>query len=835
MIAEIVRQNSTQLASGVLIALCVIGATLALWARDWRRHRSAMLVFLSVLLGTLAIDVGGVIGYGLMATSALLAWPAASIARGVFADRDSDLPRYFLVILIASITIALTGLTFYRLDNYTGTAMTWESPVIVDLLTELRDEKPLAESFNQRLRWNHGVLSGGASSLVFGLPALLGLKWVRADFLILRLPAALGFVGACLALFLVTRRTLGVVAAVSALGFFALNQVVLIYARYGSSAAGSLCALIFALLACVQLVQRQRLFWAPLAAVCLYLATLGYSPARVPALLMVLMTPVGVWTSSAHSIRRRAAVSLAFVLSLLPVVLYQISAGAMHYYFAARGEQFFGLLVSKYWPDPIRSLPSVALSTKPLSPGETVGVAIELIRQVTGPQLLALLDPLTPEINRGSPASILPFHDDPLFLKLVAPLIIPMALLGIYGCLRARYYWLSALLMAWLMGCCGSALLSNRVDDHRLLFAVVPLSMFAAFGVAIFARGWKSVNAPLAPILFAAAVFYVLAVLPRTTDMYDASRNENSGVTAMRQVVIEIPSRGVSLTTDMFHGDVAVLRLSLWRQLGTDEKRISWLSPELREMLDRGIIAYRPGAARRIAEKVRSGSTLILHPASRYKKVASHIAQEGVSVFSRTIGSHEFLVIDERPDPPSPLFQKADLPQVPVARPISLVLPEVSGIPVSSLAPLRESYGFSAMRRNKTWGDSSILINGVTYESGLGIHAPTTLRFAVPEGATAFQTIVAIDDDAQACAVGSARLTLRDQQQRILHRTAVVASGAPAVVVVGMEGVRELELEIDDADDGRDCDHVDLADPLFVVPQGSSAACVCPKTVCSRN
>ena len=835
MIAEIVRQNSTQMASGVLIALCVIGTMLALWARDWRAHRPAILLFLSVLLGILAIEVGGLFGYGLLAAGALLAWPAAVIARGVSIGHNSDLPRRFVVILIAAVTLALTGLTFYRLDNYSGTVMTWESPVIVDLLSELRDEKTLVESFKQRLRWNHGVLSGGASSLVFGLPALMGLKFVGADFFILRLPAAMAFLGACVALFLVTRRSLGVVAAVSALCFFGLNQVVLIYARYGSSAAGSMCALIFALFACVQLVQRQRLVWAPVAAGCLYLATLGYSPARVPVLLLVLMTPIGVWTSSGHSIRRRAAASLAFALSLLPVVLFQISAGAMYYYFAARGEQFFGLLVSKYWPDPIRSLQSVALSTKPLSPGETVGIAIELVRQVTGPQLLGLLDPLSPDIKRASDASILPFHDDPLFLKIVAPLVIPMVLLGICGCLRARYFWLSTLLLGWLISCCGSALLSNRVDDHRLLFSVVPLSMFAAFGVAIFVRSWKLFKGPFAPIFIAATAFYALAVLPRTADMYDASRDENPGVSALRQLVTEIPAKELTVTTDMFHGDVAVLRLSLWRQLGKDEKKIAWSSPELRDALDKGLVAYRPGAARRIAEKVRLGSTLILHPGSRYQRAASYIAREGVSVFSRSIGSHNFLVIDQRADPPAPGFQKADLPQVPLARPIPLVLPEVSGVPVSSLTPLRESYGFSEMRRNKTWGGSSIIINGVAHESGLGVHAPTTIRFAVPEGATSFQSIVAIDDDAQACALGSARLTIRDQQQRVLHRTEVVTSSSPTVVVLDMQGVRELELEIDDAGDGRDCDHLDLADALFVVPQGSTAACVCPKTACPKN
>jgi hypothetical protein len=34
-----------------------------------------------------------------------------------------------------------------------------------------------------------------------------------------------------------------------------------------------------------------------------------------------------------------------------------------------------------------------------------------------------------------------------------------------------------------------------------------------------------------------------------------------------------------------------------------------------------------------------------------------------------------------------------------------------------------------------------------------------------------------------------------------------------------MRGVSELEVEVNEAEDGRDCDHVDIADALFVIPK----------------
>jgi hypothetical protein len=50
-----------------------------------------------------------------------------------------------------------------------------------------------------------------------------------------------------------------------------------------------------------------------------------------------------------------------------------------------------------------------------------------------------------------------------------------------------------------------------------------------------------------------------------------------------------------------------------------------------------------------------------------------------------------------------------------------------------------------------------------------------------------------------------------------------------------MYGITELEIQVTDADDGRDCDHVDIVDALFVVPSGATAACVCPKPICPQK
>ena len=832
---EALGRDTSGLVSVCLMALSAGGFFAALLARDKPATRGTLPVFMSVFLGALAITLKGAWGYMFLFASAFVSWWAAKLAKSARHESDMERSSRVSTAFVAFLGVALASLTFYRLGSYAGMALTWESPTIEDLLAELRRNDSLITSFTRRLPWNHGVLSASASSMVFGFPALVAVRFLSADFWALRLPAALAFLGACFALFLVARRLWGPVVAISALAVFGLNQVVLIYARYGTSAAGTMCALLFSLLLCVRLARTQRVFFVPLAVGCLYIATLGYAPARVPVLVLAVMTPMGILSNTQVSARRRLVVSGAFAIALASVILFQIDWRSTHLYFAARGEQLFGMLVSKYWPDEIKSLQTISLATKPLTPGEIVGVGIELARQVTGPQLLSLLDPLAPTLQRLSAPQVRPFHDDPLFLKVMAPALTPFVFIGLWGCARGRDWWLSLTLVTWLALCCGSVLLSNRADDHRLLFAIIPLSLWAAFGIGLYVRAYRLLRLPRAAIVGCGAMFCAIALIPRVDDMYDPSGQENPVIAATREVLRQVPAKDITLAADMFHRDAAVLRMDLWRDAVSDGKRVKWLSSHYKDALERGTILYRPRIAAEMAEEVRKGSALVLYPASRYQKAASRLARQSVFVFSRKVGSYAFLIVSSETEPYSSVFESATLPEIPEERLAPPTLPQASGAPLSSVVPIKHMYGFGAMRLNRTWAGAPFAIAGVSYQSGIGVHAPTTLTYAVPPGATSFQAIVAIDDDAAACGRASTRVVLRDQRARPLHQSRVITSESPTVVSVSMDGVTELEIQVNDADDGRDCDHVDIVDALFVVPPGVTAACVCPKPICPQK
>jgi hypothetical protein len=832
---EVLEGGASEIFPIALTALSLVGCLGALFIKDTSARRGALSVFAAILFGAVAITLKGAIGYALLSLCALVGWWAAKLIHRIPDDDRLERRSRLMSMAVALISLVVASFAFYRLGNYSSMALTWESPVIDDLVTELASDSSLMTSFSQRLRWNHGVLSGGANSLVFGFPALVGLRYVSADFWLLRLPAAVAFLGACVAFFLLTRRLLGLITAVSVLGVFGLNQVVLIYARYGSSAAGSLCAVLVAFLMCVRLIQTQRIYWAPVAVIALYIATLGYAPARIPVVVLVAMTPLGILLSSDYSLRRRLAAVGTFAIAVLIVLLFQAHFRATSFYFAARGEQFFAMLGTKYWPDEVRSLQVISLATKPLTPGEMIGVAIELVRQVTGPQLWALVDPFVSTAAGPVATSPNPFHDDPLFLRIIAPTLIPFVFLGLGGIAVAKRRWLTATLLIWVLACSASVLLSNRVDDHRLLFLVIPLSLWAAFGISLYARALGVIRLPGSVVVGIASAYCGLVVLARSGTMYDPRDQENPMIAAIREVVRDLPERDVTLMVDMFHRDTALLRLGLWRDSIVNGKRITWLSPHYKDALDRGTILYRPQIATEMAKPVKDGATLVLPYAPRYQQAASHLARQSLSVFSRSVGPYNFLVVNTHKEPYSSRVQRAILPEIPEEHPSSLVLPAATGVPLSSITPLSRKFGYSEMRLNRTWGGSPILMGGKVYESGLGIHSPTTLRYSVPIGATSFQAIIGIDDDALACARGSARLILRDQQGRLLHQTGVITNPRPTVVSVNVVGVKELEIDVTEADDGRDCDHVNIADALFVVPAGSAAACVCPKVSCAHE
>lgn len=136
----------------------------------------------------------------------------------------------------------------------------------------------------------------------------------------------------------------------------------------------------------------------------------------------------------------------------------------------------------------------------------------------------------------------------------------------------------------------------------------------------------------------------------------------------------------------------------------------------------------------------------------------------------------------------------------------------VSDLPVTG-TPVN---GFGPFERDRSNGESGagdggpITINGAVFAKGLGVHADSTLRFALPPGCTQFQAQVGIDDEVGAN--GSVTFEAWDGTVSRLYQSPAKTGGdAASAVSVGVSGVSELRLlALKGADDAFD--HADWGD-----------------------
>ncbi|MEU4443653.1 NPCBM/NEW2 domain-containing protein [Actinosynnema sp. NPDC050801] len=134
----------------------------------------------------------------------------------------------------------------------------------------------------------------------------------------------------------------------------------------------------------------------------------------------------------------------------------------------------------------------------------------------------------------------------------------------------------------------------------------------------------------------------------------------------------------------------------------------------------------------------------------------------------------------------------------------------VSGLPFVS-----EVNGWGPVERDRSNGEQSagdgrpITVGGVQYATGLGVHAPSSVRVYLGSACSTFSALVGVDDEKDGRGSVVFRV-LGDGEE--LAVTAVLPGGAAAVPVdVDVTGVRMLDLQVADGGDGNDSDHADWA------------------------
>ena len=134
---------------------------------------------------------------------------------------------------------------------------------------------------------------------------------------------------------------------------------------------------------------------------------------------------------------------------------------------------------------------------------------------------------------------------------------------------------------------------------------------------------------------------------------------------------------------------------------------------------------------------------------------------------------------------------------------------------VSDLTWTSMSNGWGPAEKNMSNGEQpagdgrTLSINGVTYAKGLGVHAPSDIRYALGAACSSFTAVVGIDDEASSA--GSVVFQVLKDGVKVYESPLIRKGGAAQKVTVAMTGGNELRLIVTDGGDGNNSDHADWA------------------------
>jgi len=820
-------------------AVLIVAALLAL-AFGLRRRGREFFVYvpaaLYVLLGAAAYwplrgrGAGAVIwlaGASLVIFLVAQRWAGADdLAPEVPAPEPEPRARWRGARVYLAAALILSGIFLFKnLGSYAGTLLTWESPVISGesstspgFAGSVGSGESVLTYTAKRLLWDNGVLSAGNTSLFYGAPTYALFRVVGFSTWTLRIAAAVAALLSVAVTYVLARRFFGPVAGGAAALLFGLNAAVLFYGRYGSSAAGTILAVLLAVLATFVFLDDDHSAWwmAIVCAAALYLATLQYSPARLVVLMLLGFTAVVLLVQWRRLWWRRAVGAAILIAAAIAVWKIESAYSAQTLFLFARGEQF--LFFSNQGPDYIKNLFGHDMVARPFGPtGLDFFGKLELlynVLQVTVPGYVGLLDPHL----SGGPAS--PILNAELPLRLYYG---PAALFIVWGIVYSALHprsWRYAFLVVWLVVGSVPILLTNRADAHRMILFVIPLSLFAAIGVREGARVLAAASVPL-------RARHLLAALLAATLVYHL-------VIRFRyaQPPAELP--GFLLAGEMGRSPGPVIAGSLW-----DHREASWLRLQILERERRdpqwsGEILHdlvlhslsdesSMPSDLNVRDLVRKldRHTILIGPAERFQKFAAVMQTYGARVAERGSNQLRILRIDGGATASGvPDEAVKPMPTI-VIPPTPTPLPLRGGpqIALTDLQPRDVQFGFAPPNTDRDYNGQEIRMGGRPFSHGIGVHAWTRMTFDVPPRAATFQAVAGLSDSVKQCGAAAAvTFEVRNERgERLYDSGRIDAETAPRVVQVDVRGAKAITLEVTEGGNGRDCDHANWGDPVFLV------------------
>jgi hypothetical protein len=151
-----------------------------------------------------------------------------------------------------------------------------------------------------------------------------------------------------------------------------------------------------------------------------------------------------------------------------------------------------------------------------------------------------------------------------------------------------------------------------------------------------------------------------------------------------------------------------------------------------------------------------------------------------------------------------------------------------SDVAVSGLSPSSETSGLGPVERDRSNGGvaagdgETITLNGATYTSGLGVHAPSNVTYALGGQYVRFLADVGVDDECGTA--GSVIFQVYVNGRIRFDSTKMTAESPTKAVSVDTTGANELRLKVTNAGDGGTCDHADWAAARLTLAPGATTS-----------
>jgi hypothetical protein len=633
-------------ASGPLLLL-VISTIGLLWGLRNSNSRSRAHPSLWICVGSGALSV---------LTEDALQWTccALSLLGGVYysflsgtgtavRQEEQRLSRRATIMLGALGIVAIVLTLLDNLSRNLQLPLVWEATVILSFIPEL-NPLSIVDALGNRLLWSEGLLSEGDQSLLFGFPTAILLSFASSLFS-LRIVSVIAFAASTLLLVLTCQRFMNPIIGLVILFAFGLNEVGLLFGRYGSSIAATIFSVIAALFCCARCVSRPTVYRVLIAFGALYLATLGYAPGRLVVLLLLVATTLGIAINHTITIRNRFAVTGILCALVGLMVLIQNHFGRVDSFLSAREEQFFMLFKSGFWPDEM--LPEwEAFVNEGRDPqiSDYVRLGSSLILKTTGPQLLELVSPFHKANTLARR-----FHADPLHQELYAPCLFPFLILGVFLSRKKCSAWFFWVLLGWVAVATVPVLLTNRADAYRTCMLLVPIGMYIAIGLS---ETWVEARRTGVPAGLAGALICCVVVNTASTRMSTLSK-EGVSPTLTERVITELEplliNHAVVAAEELnFRGRAQAEILLLQRQQRGLAIPAEVLHEEEYKELELAAFTYLD-KGEDVLEKLRtaldSGAAVILEDALLTSKIRARIGGKKITATYSAIFGNEVVIL----------------------------------------------------------------------------------------------------------------------------------------------------------------------------------------------